>query len=384
MLSFSLAKRFIAHNRNQSILIVLGIAIGITAQLFVGLLIQSLQQSLINQTLGTTPHISIQTDAQHLTDDGQILQKLSGLASVTTVLPVVDTNGFLTESGTTYPVLFRGVTSVADTKLYHLSDHLTKGALPTSDNQVLIGKDLADAAKISVGDTLSLQNPQGTVVTKTVAGIYDLKVAAVNKVWIFASLTAGQQFLGAGSVLTRVELQVSDPFTADTIAKDEVAPLFADNAHVTITNWKAENASLLSGLQGQSSSSYMIQLFVLLSVLVGITSVLSISVLQQSRQIGILKAMGLSDSVAGQVFAWQGAMLGFFGTVLGGAIGFAAFYSFALNVKNPDGTPLIAPVVQWPYVIGTLLIAFAVAVLAGAFPARRSKKLSPIDVIRSV
>jgi len=204
MLSFSLAKRFIAHNRNQSILIVLGIAIGITAQLFVGLLIQSLQQSLINQTLGTTPHISIQTDAQHLTDDGQILQKLSGLASVTTVLPVVDTNGFLTESGTTYPVLFRGVTSVADTKLYHLSDHLTKGALPTSDNQVLIGKDLADAAKISVGDTLSLQNPQGTVVTKTVAGIYDLKVAAVNKVWIFASLTAGQQFLGAGSVLTRV------------------------------------------------------------------------------------------------------------------------------------------------------------------------------------
>lgn len=383
MLSFSLANRFLKHNRNQTLLVALGIAVGVTAQLFVGMLISSLQQSLINQTLGTSPHILISSTKPYLDPEDGTTGKIKALSGVTTVLTTADTNGFLIGERKTYPILFRGVSGEATTSLYDLSEKLVAGTLPAAKTEVLIGKELADSAKLTLGDRITLQNPSGTRQDYRVSGVYDLKVAAVNTTWLFSTLEAGESFGGYGAAVTGIEVQVKDPFTADVVMKDSIAPLVAGKDYVTVTNWKAQNASLLSGLQGQSSSSYMIQLFVLVSVLVGITSVLSISVLQQARQIGILKAMGLPNRTAGHVFAWQGAIIGFWGVLAGGLLGFGAFYGFALNVKNPDGTPLIAPVVQWPYVIATLLIAFIVSVLAGALSARRSVKLNPIDVIRS-
>ena len=383
MLSFSIARRFIRHNRSQSTLIIIGIAIGITAQLFVGMLIDSLQASLINQTLGTTPHISVQTDGVKLDNTSTLLTALASEKSITSVLPVAESNGFLKEDSKNYPILFRGLTSVAQDKLYTFSSHLTSGSFPKNESEILIGKDLAEKAKLETGNSLTLQNPLGRTFNYTVSGIYDLKVEAVNQLWIIGTLPAGQQFGGMGNTLTGIELQTSDPFKADTVMSNEINHYFSNQSGVNVTNWKLQNASLLSGLQGQSSSSYMIQLFVLLSVLVGITSVLSISVMQQSRQIGILKAMGLPDSMAGKIFSWQGLILGFWGTLIGGVLGFGAFYGFALNVKNPDGSPLIAPVVNWPFVWLTLGIALLVAIFAGLIPARKSRRLNPIDIIRS-
>ena len=90
--------------------------------------------------------------------------------------------------------------------------------------------------------------------------------------------------------------QIKDVFDADLIA-DEIS-LDIKGSGLGVTNWKAQNEELLSGLVGQSASSYMIQVFVLLAVLLGITSVLAISVVQKSRQLGILKAMGIKDKDA--------------------------------------------------------------------------------------
>jgi lipoprotein-releasing system permease protein len=382
MLSLAIATRFIRHNRNQSILIVLGIAIGITAQLFVGMLIDSLQASLINQTLGTSPHITLRTAEGSFADDAKLRAQLSALGEVETVLPVASANAFLVRDGRDAPVLFRGVGEVASTDLYRLSERLVTGQLPATATEVLVGTDLAERMELVVGDGFTVQNPRGEQFAVQVSGIFDLKVQALNQTWLFGSVETGQQIGGYGDGLTAIELQVRDPFAADKIMTEQLQPIITEEAGITLTNWKEQNASLLAGLQGQSSSSYMIQLFVLLSVLVGITSVLSISVLQQSRQLGILKAMGLQDGRAGHIFAWQGAILGFLGVVIGAVLGFAAFYGFALNVTNPDGTPLVAPAVDWPVVVLTLVIAYAVAVLAGILPARRSRKLSPIDVIR--
>ncbi len=90
-----------------------------------------------------------------------------------------------------------------------------------------------------------------------------------------------------------------------------------------VTEWQAQNADLLSALKSQSSSSYMIQFFVLVAVALGIASTLAISAVQKTRQIGILKAMGMKDRQAGRIFLWQALILGVRGAAVGVVAGLA-------------------------------------------------------------
>ena len=150
-----------------------------------------------------------------------------------------------------------------------------------------------------------------------------------------------------------------------------------------MVDWKAQNAELLSGLNGQSVSTIMIQIFVLISVVLGIASTLAITVLQKSRQIGILKAMGINDSNASLIFIFQGLILGIFGGLLGMALGYGLLQSFTTFAKAADGTPIIPIEFDIPFILASGSIAVFSALLASFIPARKSKKLSPIEVIRN-
>lgn len=150
-----------------------------------------------------------------------------------------------------------------------------------------------------------------------------------------------------------------------------------------VENWKDLNASLLSGLNGQSISSLMIQVFVLVSVVLGIASVLAISVAQKSRQLGILKAMGIRDRIASLIFLLQGFILGIFGAILGVGFGLGLAVAFTKFALNPDGTPVIDLFIDPQFIAISALVALAAATLAALIPARSSSRLEPIEVIRN-
>jgi lipoprotein-releasing system permease protein len=186
---------------------------------------------------------------------------------------------------------------------------------------------------------------------------------------------------GLGSNVTRIESQVEDVFSADAVA-DEVR-LALDDDSVTVTDWKAENEQLLTALSSQGTSSYMIQAFVLVSVVIGIASVLAITVVQKSRQIGILKAMGMRDGDASMVFLFQGLFLGLAGAALGSVAGVALLVSFLKFATNPDGTPVINIFIDYSFVALSALIAVTASIAAAVIPARKSARLDPIEVIRN-
>jgi len=96
------------------------------------------------------------------------------------------------------------------------------------------------------------------------------------------------------------------------------------------------NSDLLTALQSQSTSSYMIQVFVIIAVMLGIASTLAISAVQKTRQIGILKALGMSDSKTGLVFLYQAGILGVIGTALGIAVSLALIAVFSSVAKSGD------------------------------------------------
>jgi lipoprotein-releasing system permease protein len=175
-------------------------------------------------------------------------------------------------------------------------------------------------------------------------------------------------------------MAVDDVFQADVIAAQIES--YLANDEIKVDNWKELNEDLLSGLDGQRISSTIIQAVIILSVVIAIASVLAISVLQKSRQIGILKAMGIKDLAASLIFIYQGLLIGLVGSVLGIALGLGLLYAFNTFTTNPDGAALIDLYIEYDFIIRSWLIAVLASTLAGLIPARKSLQLNPIDVIR--
>ena len=145
----------------------------------------------------------------------------------------------------------------------------------------------------------------------------------------------------------------------------------------------ATNAQLLTGLRSQGASSVMIQVFVVLAVALGISSVLAVSVVQKSREIGILRATGTSTRQVLRIFLVQGAILGLVGSAAGVGLGIGLGFAFQGVGANPDGSPRFPVTLDALLYLRTAAIAVGVGITAALIPARRAARMNPADAIRS-
>ncbi|MCR3761625.1 ABC transporter permease [Clostridium felsineum] len=384
MLELKIASRFLKSSKGQTILIILGIAIGVSVQVFIGTLIQGLQKNLINTTIGSSSQITVTSNSSDGLIDAskdkiRVIENSND--NIKNVSPSADFSGFMEYNDKNYPILLRGLDLKRADKIYKIKDNLKSGREPKNENEVIIGTDLKKESKLNIGDEITILTPKGKSKKVKVTGTYDLKSSNINNKWIITTMKTAQDIFDSKDKITGIEMQVKDVFSADIISKDVKKSL--KEYDLKISNWKEANASLLSGLSGQSASSIMIQVFVLVSVILGITSVLAITVMQKSKQLGILKAMGIKDGKARNIFLYQGLILGLFGAVIGVALGIGLTYSFTKFAVNSDGTPLVPLYLDYKFIGASVLIAIVSACVASVVPARKSSKLDPIEVIKN-
>jgi lipoprotein-releasing system permease protein len=396
---YSLARRFLEENRGQTLLIVIGIAIGVAVMVFLTALIDGLQADLIAKTVGNAPHIVVTytgddsmgaaksidgykilaTDTTQINTrpivDWQALEQAMALDQrIKTVLPVIDGSGLVRHGPVIRDILIRGFDWNKADRIYNLSNSIISGNHQPANGSVLIGKDLAADLGVSAGDPILLEIPGQNTLALTVDGIFDLGVSAINQRWLVMDQHQAGALLGVGERVTSIEIQVFNVFAAEQIAREWAGRL--PSYH--LESWQQSNASLLSGLQSQSSSSYTIQFFVLLAVILGVASVLAISAVQKSKQIGILKAMGIRTSSVARVFMIQGAALGFMGSLVGFALGILMSRAFIL-LAGAQFNLLLKPVSISIIIISTVVAA----TMAAYLPARRVANINPIEVIRN-
>ena len=382
MLALKIAIRFLTHGRVQTILILFGIAIAISIQIFVGLLIGSLQRTIVDRTLGSSPHITISSsnDVPTIRRWQQIVYEVEHNNQVRAFSPSATGNAFIEKGNKNLPVLVRGFPFSNADQIYNISDAIYDGKEYRACREVLIGRELRDELDLDVGDKLVLSVPRSGTVTLTVSGFYDLGVASINKNWLFTCLDTGQEIFDYGNRVTSIELTVKDLFQADTVSRQLGKKL--NNDDITIENWKDQNEELLSGLEGQRISSAIIQIVIIASVVIAIASVLAISVLQKSPEIGILKAMGINDFNASLIFIYEGFLLGLVGSLAGLVLGIGLLYTFIAFTTSPGEIAIIDIYFDYGFVVRSWIAALIVATLAGVIPARKSLKLNPVDVIR--
>lgn len=381
-LAFKIAVRFLKSSKGQTLLIAIGIAVGVSVQIFIGSLIQGLQSGLIDKTIGNSSQITIRSkEEDEIIDDYEaVIDRIKKADNRLIHLSVsADGAGLLKTESKNYSVLVRGFHLEDSDAIYNIVDRIYEGSEPIEENEILIGREIRDELGLNLGDTLEVITNTGSNKLH-VSGFYDLNVANLNKSWIITTIETSQAMFDYGNAVTSIEMQAREVFETDAIA-DQLSALLGDG--YSIENWKEQNAELLSGLNGQSISSIMIQIFVLVAVVLGIASVLAITVIQKSRQIGILKAMGIKDRTASLIFLFEGLLLGIMGATLGVGLGLGLGYLFMTFALNPDGSPVVALSIDYGFIGLSALIAVLSATLAALIPARRSAKLNPMEVIKN-
>ena len=412
----TIAISFLREGRIQSLMITLGVAIGVAVIIFITALIQGLQTNLIESTLGSQAHIrlvapdevnliapSADDTLQLIQEDKrpqrlrsinnwqQITDTLDQLPLLTAVSPNVSGPGFVRRGEALESVILVGTDLARYQNIIPLDEYLISGELRVGADNVLIGSELAKDLGVEVGSKLRLDTGQDSSSSNNlsnnissnlnnnsavvnIAGIFELGVRELDARYVYLDLKQAQSLLGLPGGITVIDLTVEDIFEAEEIAA-QVGRLTSLQAE----SWIQTNAQLLNGLTAQSLSSNMIVVFVAISVAFGIASVLSVSVVQRTREIGILRAMGATRQQILRIFLIQGAIFGLLGSIVGSGVSYVLVWSF--NTFGPD---IFTIPISINLILVTMSLATLTGVIAAAIPARRAAALDPVVAIRYV
>jgi len=394
-----IALRFLLDNRMQSLLIIFGIAVGSAVIVFITALITGLQANVIERTLGTQAHIRIlppeEVNRVLPADDGswslvlenpraQRLRSIINWQDIRDVLdedpqvlavsPVISGPAIARRGVARASVALLGIDPVRYQQIIPLTDDLIAGQFTVGAGNAVIGKELARDLGLGIGDKLKLDAGEGREAVVDIAGIFELGVRELDARYVYLDLKQTQTLLDLAGGVTVIDTTVGEIFEADRIAK-QLARLTGLRAE----SWMETNGQLLNALSSQSMTTEMIRIFVGISVAFGIASVLAVSVVQRTREIGILRAMGSPRGQILRVFLLQGGLLGLLGSACGGAVGWGL-----VQVFNLAGPRLFFIPVDPTLVPLAMLVATVTGVLAAAMPARRAARYDPAVAIRYV
>ena len=194
---------------------------------------------------------------------------------------------------------------------------------------------------------------------------------------VLLPLRGAQSLLGLPGGATVLELALRDVWTAQ-----ELADRLRQRLPFEVESWQQANAQLVSALNAQSVSTGLIRGVVMVVVVLGIASVLVVSVVQKQREIGILRAMGATRAQMLRVFLLQGAIVGGIGSLLGVVLASALVWAFVNFVRGSDGLPLFNITLAPGLALRIAALATVCGILAAVAPARRAARLDPAQAIR--
>lgn len=385
-----------------------GITVGVTALILVIAVMTGMQEDLQGKILESTPHVLIleQGSSLRMTEWEAVVDTALAVDGVVGAAPFVLTSVTLTRGmGTTsyaQPATMYGVSvDTARSAATEMERNILQGVLdleppPSGLNPILLGINLADRMQLFPGDTLvviSFENlRQGLMgltptmrnfeVTGTFAtGMYDYDTQNV-----YTTLEAAQDLLGisGAGLVSGVGVRTADPATADGVGNEIQTRL---GYPYYVESWKVTNRALFSALKLEKIAMFVILSLIVVVAAFNIVSTLVMVVADRTREIGILKAMGMTRQGILRVFVLQGVWIGVMGTAVGTGLGLVLAWALERYelIKIPPDVYFVdhLPVsVQFGDVLAIVAGSIAVAFAATIYPALQASRMEPVDAIR--
>jgi lipoprotein-releasing system permease protein len=396
------AVRFLREGRMQTAFIILGVTIGVAVIVFMSALLSALQVNFLKQIQTSIAHVqllpldqiarplrnfdssiedaAVQRPAQRIVSIDQwqtIRNSVAQMPDVLIAAPTMSGSALVTRGDASRAISVSGVEPDTYFKIIRIADFLVSGKVTFASDEIMIGTDLATNLGASLGDKVRLRAASGNAVILRITGLFDFGNKAANERVSFVALRTAQSLLGQAGAVTTIEIKTADAFAAERIARQIAV------AHpVKAESWIATNAQFFSALSAQQMSSTLIRVFVGISVAFGIAAVLVVSVIQRSKDIGIMRAMGTTRGQVLRIFLLQGGMVGVVGAIVGCAVGIGSLAWFHSLIRQADGSELFPFLIERQMVIMTLVIAMVTGLLAATAPALRAARLDPAAAIR--
>ena len=396
------AVRFLREGRLQTLFIVGGIAIGVGVIVFMSAMLAGLEANFIKRVLTSQPQIQlltpdqiarplrggagefedarVQRPSQRVISIDQwpkIRAQMLAMPEVTAVAPTMSGSALAVRGDASRAITLSGVEPDSYFKIVKVPDYVVAGEPRLTSEDIIIGIELAKDLGATVGDKLNIQAANGANRVLTISGLVDLGNKGVNQRASYVALRTAQSLLGMIGGVTTIDMTITDIYAAEAIAQR----IQATDA-VEADSWIKTNAQFFTAVQAQQTSNTLIRLFVALSVAFGIAAVLIVSVIQRSKDIGILRAMGTSRGQILRVFLLQGGLLGFVGSLFGAVMGASALAYWHSVARQADGSELFPLILEQRLFILTALLATLTGLLAATAPALRAAKLDPVVAIR--
>ncbi|MBC8135033.1 MAG: ABC transporter permease [Fibrella sp.] len=415
-----LALRHLTSNKGQTALTVGAVAVGVVAILFIRSIIAGVQAQIVDDLIGSLPAIVVkpvektttrladtdtrdavrvastadmvatrdqkrQQQREEIEGFEKVEAQLKSFAGVRAVASVAQGGATLRRGAKRFNVSLTGGDPEALDRIVGLSRNLIAGRwVGIAPDEIVIGWRLADESGVRLGERVRLEGANSTLSgSYRVAGIFRTGTEGGDLGLIYCTRRTGQSLLALGPNVSRIMVQINDPFDAD-----KVAARISGSLPFKTDNWLVTNSTELQGIQGMNGSRDMISLFALLASAFAIASVLIVSVVQKSKQIGILKSMGATDGQILRVFTIEAALIGLSGSLLGAGIALTLLLSLAQIPAPPGPTPFPKHGTLFPLELngwiftGACSAATFATMLAAVLPARRAAKLNPVEAIR--
>lgn len=397
-----LATRFLREGLLQTIFIIAGVALGVSVIVFMSALLNGLQGSIFKTLLDYQAQIIISPSdeaprplREHGNAEMAILvqpraqrprsldqwQKVRNttlaIPGVLVVAPVVEGAAFILRGDANTGVGVRGIEPESYLRLVALNEKIVAGSANVTSTDIVIGIKLAKDLGVWTGDKLTLKAASGVSSVLFITGIFDYGSQGQNTGSVYVALRTAQSLLGLPGGATSLQIKVAAPFEAEILAQQ-----IAAQPDIKVESWIKTNAEFFKALSGQTLTFFMIRLFVGITAALGIASVLVVSVVQKSKEIGILRATGTTRGQILGVFLLQGAIFGLLGSLFGSLMGWAFLTAWRGYARNAEGVPFFTLEVKPMLFVYVALGATLVGTLSALFPAQRAARLDPAVAIR--
>ena len=388
----------------------LGICVGVAALITIISVMNGLERETRSRLLSLASHATISATPERMRDWEPLAERIRRQPDVQGVAPYLDLQGMIGRGEDLRAALIRGIEPQLEPQVSEIGAHMNVGQLDDlqpGERHIVLGAGLAYALDARIGDEITVLVPvagkagegaiagidlQPRIQTFTVSGVFEVGTQEHDNLLAFVSLQDAAAIIGNGGVPGGLRLKFADIFAAPVRVKQIAASL---GGSLQTSDWSIENASFFRAVGIEKTMMTLILMLIVAVAAFNIVAALVMVVNEKRTDIAILRTVGITPHAIVGVFMTQGVIIGWFGALLGLALGL----TLALNVgtivpflEGITGMRVFDPTefvisqvpseVHWPQVAGITATALVLTVLATIYPAVRGAATEPAEALR--
>ena len=286
-----------------SLISVLGVAVGVAALIVVIAVMSGFDNDLKEKMIGTNAHMVVEAEYGMKPSD-EILSRITTTPHVLAASFYLQGQALIRSNENVTGVIVKGIDPVREENVSKIKIYITKGAVDLADDGIIIGSELAARLKLKLGDAISLVSQSDTKGEKfKVAGIFTSGMYEYDMNLVYLDIKKAQDLFAAPGLVSGVSIKANDAFDVLSIKNElrkKLGPEF------TVRTWMEMNKNLIAALKLEKTVMFLILTLIVIVACLNIASALIMTVLEKTKDIGILKAIGASNDNIMAIFAMEG------------------------------------------------------------------------------